>query len=143
MSKFTSFLKRRKSVVAYISFGAFTTILNVVVYNVFYYIFEVSNVISNFIAWLIAKVLVAFFTNKIFVFESKVSSAKGIISELISFLGCRVATGLLDIGIMYIAVDCLSQNGMVWKIISNIVIIILNYFTGKLIVFKKKNSIEK
>lgn len=142
MNKFTSFLKRRKSVVAYISFGAFTTVLNVVVYNVFYYIIEVSNVISNLIAWLIAKVLVAFFTNKFFVFESKDSSVKGIISELVSFLGCRVATGLLDIGIMYIAVDCLSQNGMVWKIISNVVIIILNYFTGKLIVFKKKNSIE-
>ena len=46
-------------------------------------------------------------------------------------------TGGLDIGIMFIAVDIMNWNGTVWKIVSNIVVIILNYIASKLVIFKK------
>ncbi len=53
--------------------------------------------ITNIIAWIIS-VLFAFFTNKIFVFESKNNSLK----ELPKFVSLRVVTLLLDMLIMYI-----------------------------------------
>jgi len=138
MSGFTAFLKRRKSVIFYFLFGGITTALNVLIYLLFYDILQVSNVVSNIIAWFIAKVAVAFLTNKFFVFESKAASKKGVVGEFFSFMGCRVATGLLDLGIMFVAVDCLKQNGLIWKVIVNILVIILNFVTGKWIVFRKK-----
>lgn len=138
MNGFTAFLKRRKSVIYYFVFGGITTALNILAYHLFYYEWQFSNVCSNIVAWFIAKVMIAFFTNKFFVFESKAASKKGVLGEFFSFMGCRVATGLLDLGIMFIAVDCLKQNGLFWKVVSNILVIILNYITGKLIVFRKK-----
>lgn len=138
MNGFTAFLKRRKSVIFYFVFGGITTALNVLIYLLCYDILQISNVISNLIAWFIAKVWIAFFTNKFFVFESKAASKKGVVGEFFSFMGCRVATGLLDLGIMFVAVDCLKQNGLFWKVVVNILVIILNYVTGKWIVFKKK-----
>lgn len=138
MNRFTAFLKRRKSVIFYFVFGGITTALNVLIYLLCYDILQISNVISNLIAWFIAKVWIAFFTNKFFVFESKAASKKGVVGEFFSFMGCRVATGLLDLGIMFVAVDCLKQNGLFWKVVVNILVIILNYVTGKWIVFKKK-----
>lgn len=138
MNRFTAFIKRRKSVIFYFIFGGITTTLNILVYHMFYYTLQFSNVVSNVIAWFIAKVMVAFWTNKFFVFESKAASKKGVVGEFFSFMGCRIATGLLDLGIMFIAVDYLKQNGVFWKVITNILIIILNYITGKCIVFRKK-----
>lgn len=137
MNKLACLLKRYKGLLSYIFFGICTTIINVVIYNVCYYKLLVSNVNSTIIAWLIA-VLFAFITNKIFVFESRSFTFKVIVYEWISFLGCRLATGILDIGIMYIAIDCLDQNAMLWKIISNILTIIINYIASKLIIFKRK-----
>ncbi len=139
-NKFIDWMKKRKRVISYFAFGAVTTILNIVIYNTFYYILHVSNVYSSLVAWFIAKVMIAFLTNKFFVFESQLLTMKGVIGELFSFMGCRIATGFLDLSIMYVAVDCLGQNGMLWKTISNIFVIILNYLTGKLIVFRKKTK---
>lgn len=55
---------------------------------------------------------------------------------MISFFGCRFLTGVMDVAIMYFAVDIFELNAMLWKIISNILVVILNYIAGKLIVFK-------
>lgn len=50
----------------------------------------------------------------------------------------RVATGLMDIAIMYVSVDLLGANDVVMKILSNVLVIILNYVISKLMVFRKK-----
>lgn len=136
MNNLFTLIKRYKNVLSYLFFGVCTTIINIVAYNFFYYVMNVSNVISNIIAWVIA-VLFAFATNKLFVFESKSSGGRVIFRELFSFLGCRALTGIFDLGIMYVAVDCLAQNGMLWKIISNVLVIVLNYIASKLFIFKK------
>ncbi len=46
-------------------------------------------------------------------------------------------TGVLDVAIMYVSVDVLHLNNLLFKIISNILVIILNYVASKLIIFKK------
>lgn len=121
----------------YLFFGVCTMILNTICYTVLYELLEVPNVPSTVIAWL-AAVIVAFVTNKLVVFESRERAGKGLF-ELVSFFGCRVATGLLDVLIMWIAVDLLAGNSVLWKLVSNVIITVLNYIVSKFFIFKSKS----
>ena len=76
----------------------------------------------------------------IFVFESKTDSLAMAVTECVSFFGCRLATGLLDVLIMFVSVNILHCNDMVMKILSNILVIILNYIFSKLFIFGKNKS---
>jgi len=131
-------MKKYKEVILYLIFGALTTLINFVAYEVFSKVFGVQYLFSNAIAWLIA-VLFAFVTNRVYVFESKSRDAKVIAREFFSFIGARVFTGLLDMVVMFIFVDLILWNDTLVKIASNILVIILNYLFSKLLIFKKKN----
>lgn len=135
--KVLNLIKKYKSILFYGIFGVFTTIVNLVVYNLCYYQLFVNNTISNVIAWVFA-VTFAYLTNKSLVFESK-SWAWGVLKrEIPAFVSCRLATGIMDIVIMFICVDIMGWHAMLMKIISNVLVIILNYVFSKLVIFKKK-----
>ena len=127
-----------KSLIMYAFFGGLTTVVNMVTYYVSYNLLGIPNVPSTAIAWLLS-VLFAFITNKLWVFESKSFDKKSMLHEVTSFFGCRVATGILDIVIMYLSVDVAHFNPTLWKLISNILVIIINYIASKLLIFKKKD----
>ena len=137
MEKIKKLLKKYKFIILYGIFGVLTTIINIVTYALCYDMFNISNVVSNIIAWILS-VLFAFITNKIWVFESKCFDFKIFIKELWNFIVCRLATGALDLGIMYVGVDLLKGPALILKIASNIIVIILNYVMSKLFVFKRK-----
>jgi len=130
------FIHKNKKVILYLLFGVMTTAINIIAYNLCYYCFNISNNISNIVAWILS-VLFAYITNKKWVFESQIFNFRIVVKELFSFLGCRFITGLLDIVIMYISVDILKLTPWIFKIISNLIVIILNYIVSKLIVFRK------
>lgn len=133
-------LKKYKGVIAYIFFGVCTTLINMIIYHFCYYNFRVSNIFSNIIAWIFA-VSFAFITNKLFVFDSKSFDREILISEACKFFGCRIATGILDVAIMYITVDIIGGNALFWKFVSNIFIIIVNYIASKMIIFRKNKKL--
>lgn len=137
MSNIKELIIKYKFIILYGIFGVLTTVINIGVYGVLYSGLGVSNVISNVIAWVIS-VLFAFITNKLWVFESKSFNFKLFVKELGSFTVCRVATGVLDLGIMFVGVDLLKGPAIILKIASNIIVIILNYVMSKIFVFKKK-----
>lgn len=139
MEKIKKLLKKYKFIILYGIFGVLTTIINIVTYALCYDVFNISNVVSNIIAWVLS-VLFAFITNKIWVFESKCFDFKIFIKELWNFIVCRLATGALDLGIMYVGVDLLKGPALILKIASNIIVIILNYVMSKLFVFKKGSN---
>lgn len=126
-----------KSLISYAFFGVLTTAINIVTYAICYNKIGISNVVSNVIAWILACSF-AFVTNKLWVFESKTIETKVVIYELITFFGCRLATGLLDLAIMYVSVDIFAWNSTLMKCISNVIVIIANYVASKLVIFKKK-----
>jgi len=132
---FTKLIKKKitREMFLYLVFGVLTTLINFVAHKVFYDVIKMPIAVSTAIAWLIS-VVFAFFTNKIWVFEDKGKSA---IKEAFEFFMCRVGTGILDVLIMYTTVDILSLNGDLMKILSNAVIIVLNYLASKLYIFKK------
>lgn len=137
MSNIKELIIKYKFIILYGIFGVLTTVINIGVYGVLYSGLGVSNVVSNVIAWIIS-VLFAFITNKLWVFESKSFNFKLFVKELGSFTVCRVATGVLDLGIMFVGVDLLKGPAIILKIASNIIVIILNYVMSKIFVFKKK-----
>lgn len=93
----------------YAIFGVLTTLVNVASYYLCFKVAEISNVAATAIAWVLT-VLFAFITNKLWVYDSKSFSAKVLRHELPAFFGARLATGVLDIGIRYFAVDRLHLN---------------------------------
>ncbi|MCI8661472.1 MAG: GtrA family protein [Lachnospiraceae bacterium] len=129
-------LIRYKSFIMYAVFGVFTTLVNMLSYYLCFNTIGISNVPSTIIAWILA-VVFAFITNKLWVFESKSFDSKILKREIPAFFGARIVTGILDVVIMYIAVDVMFWNSTVWKMISNIFIIIINYIASKLIIFQK------
>lgn len=137
MKQIVELIKKYKSFIAYAVFGVFTTIVNIVAYNVCYYKLELSNTLSNIIAWLLA-VTFAYLTNKVWVFDSKSWKWEVLRREVATFISCRLATGVMDLVIMFICVDLLEWHAMFMKLLSNILVIILNYVFSKLVIFKKK-----
>ena len=130
-------MKKYKSFIAYAVFGVFTTIVNIVTYNVSYYNLNISNTLSNIAAWVLA-VTFAYLTNKVWVFDSKSWKWQVLRKEIPAFISCRLATGVMDIVIMFVCVDLLGMHAMLMKLLSNILVIILNYIFSKLVIFKKR-----
>ena len=123
-------------VLIYLVFGVLTTVVNYLIYLPVYNLIGLSAAVSNAIAWVVA-VAFAYLTNKPFVFKSHDWSAKTVIPELTKFVSCRVASGVMETVILFLTVDIMQWNGNIWKLITSVLVVILNYFASKLLVFKK------
>ena len=125
--------KITREIVLYVFFGALTTLINILSYWLCYYVLSISNTVSTIISWFFS-VVFAYFTNRVWVFESKNKSG---VKESINFFLLRISTGLFDLLVMYTGVELLNFEGGMVKIISNAIVIVLNYIVSKLFVFKK------
>ena len=148
--RMTELFKKYKEPILYILFGALTTLVNILVYYVVADIASVYYLIANVVAW-VASVLFAFVTNKLFVFESKSWSASVMFPEMGGFFLARVATGVVDMALMWLLVDVLlwrevvldigiliCSGEMFAKVLVNVIVIVLNYVASKLWIFRKK-----
>ena len=131
--------QQHKQIILYLFFGVCTTAINTVSYAIVYDYLHITNIVSTIIAWFVA-VVFAFFTNKIYVFESKRITFSEKLREFTSFFGCRILTGVLDVVIMAVAVDYLKWNSLIWKLISNIIVTIVNFVASKFVIFKKSHK---
>ena len=126
-------------VLSYLFFGGLTTVVNYIVYLPCYNWLHLSASVSNVIAWVFA-VAFAYLTNKPFVFKSYDWSIKTVIPELTKFVGCRVGSGVLETAILFVTVDLLQLNGNIVKLLVSVLVVILNYFGSKLLVFRRKEA---
>ena len=133
---FKKLLLKYKAIVIYLVLGLLTTVVNYAVYLPLYNLLGISAAVSNVVAWVFA-VLFAFVTNKPFAFESHDWTMSTVLPEFTRFVGCRVGSGLLETGIIFLLVDCLLMNGNVIKLITSVLVVLLNYFASKFFVFKK------
>lgn len=131
-----SIIKKYKNIILYVAFGFLATIVNLASYYLCYNIIQIQNVTSTIVAWFLG-VVFAFVTNKLWVFDSKKLDTDTMKHEISLFLGARIGTGLLDVVIMYLTVDVMNWNSNIWKLVSNVIVIILNYVASKLLIFKK------
>ena len=140
MDKIKELYNKYKEVINYLFFGGCTFFVNLITYSIFAKIFGINEIISNIIAWVVA-VSFAYITNKLFVFESKTKGAKEFLKEMGSFVLARVFSGITcDIGTFALMVKVLHINDVISKIVTQIMVIIVNYLLSKLIVFRKKEQ---
>ena len=136
-------LKKYKSVILYIIFGGMTTVIDWTVSFLLYYLWgeaiDATPILlhgANVIAW-VAAVTFAYVTNRIWVFESKRRGFVPIVCEIAAFAGGRVLTLLLQEVIMGVFCTWLGLNEYLFKLVAAVLVIILNYFISKILVFRK------
>lgn len=139
INKITSLFHKYKEVILYLIFGVLTTLINIITYYFCTRLFHFGEYESNVIAWIVS-VLFAFVTNKLFVFESKNRNFKLLLKEASSFILFRLLSLGMDMGAMYLMISIFKWNDLVAKIISNVIVIILNYVFSKIFVFRKKKA---
>ena len=148
MDKLVAIFKKYKSIILYIFFGGVTTLVNIGTFFILNKLLlsttsineDISVNIANIIA-LLTSILIAYLTNRKWVFDSKANGGKEIFREIVTFFSCRGLTMLLDMGIMNLFVVVLGYNELLIKILANIIVIILNYVLSKLIIFRNKKNI--
>lgn len=146
INKIKALLIRYKEIILYIIFGGLTTVVDwAVSFTLYYFWGEAIDAqaflihAADVIAWT-AAVLFAFFTNRIWVFESKRKGFLPVLGELVAFAGGRVGTLLIQEALIFLFFTKLSFNKYLVKIGVAVLVVILNYFISKLFVFRKKEE---
>lgn len=137
MKKIWGLVTKYWEVLSYLFFGVLTTVVNYLVYLPCYNWLHWSAAVSNAVAWVFA-VAFAYLTNKPFVFKSHDWSLKVVLPELGSFVACRIGSGVLETVFLLVTVDLLSMNGNVMKLVTSVLVVILNYIGSKLLVFRNR-----
>lgn len=134
--------KTKKELILYAIVGILTIALNYGTFILLYQVFHVNYKIANIIALTASKTF-GYVGNKNIVFQSHCATKKEFWLELLRFVLTRGFTGILDYLGLWFAVDVLDANPAVSKAIVQVVVIVINYLTGKFFVFNKKEKIEK
>lgn len=128
--------EKYKDVILYLIFGGLTTAVNIAVYWLCVHMMGTGVMFGTVTAWVLS-VLFAYVTNRSVVFHSTASGGQEVLKEIGSFFACRLGTGVMDWVIMFVFVTVLHFNDMIVKILSNIIVIVLNYVLSKFVIFKK------
>ena len=171
IEKIKKIYEKHREIIRYLCFGVITTVVSLGVCFATLKIgvlfeplrdksgdpTELLDVIGSITQW-VSGVLVAFFTNKRWVFTDSVKGAKATAKQLVAFSGARVATLFVEIVInlgviaifdllgykapvLNLLVFSLALTSRLWaKVVSSIVVVISNYFISKLWIFKKKED---
>ena len=132
-------LEKYWDILTYLFFGVLTTGVNYLIYLPCFNLLGWSAGLSNVLAWFVA-VAFAFVTNKPFVFKSHDWSWSTLWPELTKFVGCRIGSGVLETAILLVCVDWLGWDGNVWKLVTAVLVIVLNYIGSKFFVFKNRKQ---
>ena len=153
MDKVKELMIKYKEIILYAAFGVVTTLANLFSFLFFDYVLGPDfYLVSNAIAWLVG-VLVAFVTNKLWVFNSKSWKLKLFLKEFAEFVGARVFSFGVEEAGMWLFVDIIGFDEKsinvfgfvitgVWieRILLSGIVVIMNYFFSKFIIFKKKKE---
>lgn len=123
----------------YLFIGGCTTLVNLVVFSVLTYGTSLGSsdlgiTISNVVS-IVLSILFAYVTNKLFVFHSKTNSFKELLYEMGKFIGARIATLVIEVGGVWLAVSVIGQDKMMGKLETQVLVVIGNYFISKFLVF--------
>ena len=166
------FLRRHSLFISYFLFGILTTVLSLgacyltLKIGVRFWHDEEGNplkrldVLASTVQWVVG-VLVAFATNKRYVFVDAPKGREQTARQLLLFSGSRVGTYFLEVATnlgVILLLDALSYRAFdlpliffsitissrVWaKLASSVLVVIANYFISKLLVFRKRPESKK
>lgn len=135
-------VRKYRQILLYLFFGATTTVVNWCIYWLLHSLLRLDMTLSNTVAWLGA-VVYAFIANKLFVFESKAVAGKRLLQEAAKFFAARGVSGLVEILLptalfaMGLSQPLLGISGGIAKALTSVLVVVMNYITGKFFVFSK------
>ena len=127
-------ITKHRELLLYGAVGSASTVLNIFLYFLFEDVFRLPYLVANGVAWVIG-VGAVFFANKYVVFGSR--ERKRFLSEAVAFFLSRAISGVFDMAFMFIFVGILGVDDLIVKVVDNVFIIIFNYATTKLVIFRK------
>ncbi len=127
----------QKETISYIIVGTLTTGVNLTAYYWFCNILGITNLIANAFAWVVA-MMFAYFANAKYVFKPTKKAFVDEILQIGRFFTARFISFLVEEAAMFLFVDLLFVNNMLMKAIMNVVVVIINYFFSKYVVFKEQ-----
>lgn len=133
------FYKKHKEGLLYLFFGGVTTLVSFFVFWLFDAVVGLDPLLANLISWVIA-VAVAYVTNRIWVFSDHATGLYAVTLEIFSFYMSRVATFLMEEGILLVFVTWLALPSMPIKIAASVLVVLFNYIFSKIFVFRKKKD---
>ena len=129
--------KYRKHIITYLVFGIITTLVS---WGSFWimrkYIPMLNENIANIISIILA-VIVAYVTNRKYVFSS---TEKNIVKEFVAFCSGRAVTMIFETITFWLFATILGINEMLVKVGVSIIVVILNYIISKIFVFKNRKE---
>lgn len=148
MEKIIGLYKKYEEIINYLIIGVLTTVVNLAVkYALLFTVLNASDAtqlqIAVVISWVVACIF-AYITNRRIVFKSK---SKKILKEFTAFVSARLFTLFLEMLIMFVFVTLLKLNSnlwvVIWSLVAQIVVIVVNYVLSKLVIFKKEKKDEE
>lgn len=130
------FYKKNKEVLLYLFFGALAFCVSISTYAFFNVLLDLNELVANILSWVIT-VLFAFFTNRVWVFNSNTSNLKEFLKQMIAFFGGRILTLIIEEVILFVFITLLSFSSMAVKVVAQIIVILLNYVISKILVFRE------
>ncbi|KRM45842.1 GtrA family protein [Lentilactobacillus parafarraginis] len=141
MKKIITLYHQYQEVISYLFWGVVTTVVNLAVFQIFQVFTNWNYMINNTIAWFIS-VLVAYLSNRAYVFHSTTTGLSAYLREITSFFGGRLAVLVLEQGILFVGITLMHGGPFIVKIIDNVIVVILNYFWSKWAVFRDKKKMS-
>lgn len=167
MHKIKELIIKYKEIILYLFFGVVTTVVSLAacfatlkigvlfIHDADGRPTELLDIIGSTVQWVVG-VLVAFFTNKKWVFTDAEKGRAASIKQFFTFCGSRVATYFIEVVINLAVIALLEDligyeapvlnlivvsfalSARFWaKVVSSVVVVVSNYFISKLLVFKK------
>ncbi|MFL2059906.1 GtrA family protein [Marinilactibacillus psychrotolerans] len=128
-----------EEVINYLFFGVLATVVNVGIFYLFDTLLQTPYLFANGLS-IMGAILFAFFTNKKYVFKSETVSKREAFREFYLFVGFRLTSGIFDMLSMYILVDFLTIDTNVSKIITQFIVVVVNYVFSKVFIFKQEEG---
>ena len=137
--------EKYKHIIAYLFWGVVTTVINLAVFQILSSGIHWNYEVATVIAWFVS-VLVAYFTNKVWVFGSHYTTISDFLVELLRFFVYRALTLVIDIVITFIGISVLGfkdpMGKFIVKVIDNVIVVIANYVFSKWLIVKDNKQIE-
>ena len=134
--KLLGFYQKHRILVLYNAFGCLTVIVN---YGVFCFLnlfltpdFNGGYLIAHVVSWA-ASVLFSYWGNKKFVFKPSTDRIR--VAQFVSFVMIRVFTEVMTLVLMFVLVSMAEFNSYLMKLLTDILLVIINYFFTRYISF--------
>ena len=145
MKKIRELFQKYREVILYLVFGGATTFVSWATYALFVGPMHLGLMPGKIASWICA-VSFAFVTNKIWVFDSRAWTWPLWLREAGEFFAGRIFSGVVEVGglplLIRLGLDqtLFGVEGFVANMAISVVVIILNYFISKFIVFRRKKE---